>query len=123
MALGKSTIPLESDPKIFTKLIHDLGMSRSLAFTDVYSLDEATLSFIPRPVLGLILVHPTPPDYEDEVHQRERAACASSLAAMNWLWFQQTIHNACGLYAILHTVSNGLATSFIGKWASSYRHD
>jgi ubiquitin carboxyl-terminal hydrolase L3 len=120
MALQKHAIPLESDPEIFTNLIHDLGVSKSLSFTDVYSLDELALSCIPRPVVGLILIHPTPEDYEEEIHRRERATQGDLQKLLGCVWFQQTINNACGLYAILHAVSNGLARSFIGKLAKSH---
>jgi ubiquitin carboxyl-terminal hydrolase L3 len=120
MALHKHVIPLESDPEIFTNLIHDLGASKSLSFTDVYSLDELALSSIPRPVVGLILAHPTPEDYKEEIHRRERATRGDLQKLVSCVWFQQTINNACGLYAILHAVSNGLARSFIGKLANSH---
>jgi ubiquitin carboxyl-terminal hydrolase L3 len=120
MALIKQAIPLESDPEIFTNLMHDLGVSKSLSFTDVYSLDEPSLSSLPRPVVGLILVHPTPEDYEEEIHRRERATRGDVQKLGSCVWFQQTINNACGLYAILHAVSNGLARSFIGKLANSH---
>ncbi|KAL1739058.1 hypothetical protein HDZ31DRAFT_50003, partial [Schizophyllum fasciatum] len=29
------------------------------------------------------------------------------------IWYRQTIHNACGTYAILHAVSNGAARSLV----------
>ncbi len=31
-------------------------------------------------------------------------------------WYKQTIHNACGFYAILHALSNGVARDMIGKF-------
>lgn len=115
MALKKQALPLESDPEIFTSLIHGLGVSRSLSFIDVYSLDDLGNFSIPRPVLGLILVYPTAADYEDEIHQYQRAARGSSGDDIDCIWFKQTIHNACGFYAILHTLTNGIARSLIGK--------
>lgn len=32
------------------------------------------------------------------------------------MWFRQTINNACGLYAILHAISNGEARNYIRKF-------
>lgn len=29
------------------------------------------------------------------------------------VWYKQTINNACGLYGILHTISNGEARNWI----------
>ena len=46
----KHYIPLESDPEIFTSLIHDLGFSEAVAFEDVLTLDDPELiAFVPRP--------------------------------------------------------------------------
>lgn len=36
----KNFIPLESDPTIFRELMHDLGVSTSLKFVDVWSLED-----------------------------------------------------------------------------------
>ena len=66
----KHFIPLESDPGIFTELMHDLGVSRSLSFIDVWSLENDILSIIPRPVLALILVLPSCPAYEEQKNHR-----------------------------------------------------
>ena len=32
------------------------------------------------------------------------------------MWFRQSINNACGLYAILHAISNGEARNHIRKF-------
>ncbi|KAL8953139.1 MAG: hypothetical protein Q9222_000960 [Ikaeria aurantiellina] len=58
-------IPLENNPEVMTKLIHVLGLSPTLAFHDVYSLDDPSLlAFIPRPVYALLLVFPVTRTYE-----------------------------------------------------------
>ena len=68
----KHYIPLESNPEIFTQLIHNLGVSKSLAFVDVLSLEDPDLlAFVPRPVLALILVFPTSPVYEKQKKEEE----------------------------------------------------
>lgn len=106
----KHFIPLESNPEVFTDLIHKLGVSESLCFQDVLSLDDPELlGFLPRPVYALILVFPTTADYElrieEEDAELERYTAAGS--EEDAVFFQQTINNACGLYAILHAVCNG----------------
>lgn len=51
MCYTKHFIPLESDPQMFTRLMHDLGVSQLLEFVDVLSLeDEPVLDAIPRPL-------------------------------------------------------------------------
>ena len=45
----KHFIPLESNPELFTQLIYQLGGRPSLAFEDVFSLDDPDLlAFITR---------------------------------------------------------------------------
>ena len=71
MPYEKHYIPLESDPEIFTELMHDLDVSRSISFIDVWSLEDDTLASIPRPVLALILVLPSCPAYEAQTIKRQ----------------------------------------------------
>ena len=62
---AKCLTPLESDPPLLSDLMHDLGVSNSLALTDVWSIDDPVqLSFTSRPVFALILVLPTSDEYE-----------------------------------------------------------
>ncbi|KAJ7846035.1 ubiquitin C-terminal hydrolase L3 [Mycena olivaceomarginata] len=109
-------IPLESDPDIFTKLIQEFGI-RSLEFQDVLSLDLADLLpggglALPTPVYALILIFPTTEAYEAELKAAKRLAHSEGTHYTGHgpqepvIWFEQTIHNACGLYAILHAISN-----------------
>ncbi|PGH14958.1 hypothetical protein AJ80_05721 [Polytolypa hystricis UAMH7299] len=103
MDYKKHFIPLESDPKIFTKLMHDLGVSPSLSFIDVYSLEDEMLNFIPHPVLALILALPSCPAYEQRTIE---VPITTNPNEKEVVWLKQTINNACGLYAILHAVCN-----------------
>ncbi|TFK37307.1 ubiquitin C-terminal hydrolase L3 [Crucibulum laeve] len=113
----KHYLPLESNPDVFTQLIHRLGVSKNLVFQDVYSLDDPDLlSFIPRPALALVLVFPT----ATETYEKEKAAREAAREEYHGkgeeedvVWYRQTINNACGLYGILHAVSNGPAHLFI----------
>jgi ubiquitin carboxyl-terminal hydrolase L3 len=118
MSYRKHFIPLESDPDIFSSLSHELGVPPSLVFQDVLSIDDRELlAFVPRPVLALVLVFPSSSDYESSVRIEDESK-------QNYiergeddgvLWFQQTINNACGLYAVLHAVCNGDARGHIGE--------
>lgn len=127
MAYRKHYIPLESNPVLFTQLIHQLGVSPSLAFQDVLSINDPNLlAFIPRPALALILVFPTSDAYEvakakeeelrDEYDGVGRSGGEAEVEEERVMWFRQSIHNACGLYAILHAISNGESRNFIRKF-------
>src|SRR4051812_1384602 len=113
----KHFIPLESDPDVFNELINLLGVPRSLCFQDVLSLDGPHL--FPRPVFALILVFPTTNGYERqravEDATYEEVSCGKD---EDIVWYKQTINNACGLYAILHALSNGVARDLLGTLVS-----
>ncbi len=114
----KHFIPLESNPDVFTELIHSLGISTSLSFHDVLSLDDPELlAFLPRPVHALILVFPTTEAYEQrvEVEDSEAEDCLEGGEVGEVVFFRQTINNACGLYAILHAVFNSEARGNFGE--------
>jgi ubiquitin carboxyl-terminal hydrolase L3 len=110
----KSYYPLESNPEVFNELIQLLGASSHLAFDDVYSLDEPEL--LPHPALALVLVLPEGPLIEAYAADAPDAKEYSGSGAHEpVVWFKQTIYNACGLYAVLHALSNGEALNHLGK--------
>ncbi|KAF5250191.1 hypothetical protein FANTH_4611 [Fusarium anthophilum] len=99
----KTFIPLENNPEVFTKLIHNLGVSEKLGFYDVYSIDEPELlAMIPRPARVR----------ENDPGSKELSYDGSG-PDEPVVWYKQTIGHACGLIALLHSVSNGTAKSFI----------
>ncbi|KAI9710007.1 MAG: ubiquitinyl hydrolase 1 [Chrysothrix sp. TS-e1954] len=104
----KHFVPLESDPDVFTGLMHDLGASKMLKFVDIWSMEAQGLETIPRPVLALILVLPTSEIYEQRVTEEEshRDIYKGTCCEEGVMWFRQTINNACGLYALLHAICN-----------------
>lgn len=116
----KSFIPLESNPTVFTSLIHKLGLAPSLSFQDVYSISDAELlALIPRPAHALILVCPMSEAYgEEEEDEGEVDAYEGCGEEEEVVYFKQTIWNACGLYALLHGVCNGSAREYIGTLPS-----
>lgn len=125
--MSKAFVPLESNPQVFTALSHALGLSPKYEFTDVFSLtDPDLLAFIPRPVHALILVFPISPAYEQFRREADaravetvdsdpaspaRYSAIAGTPAQNALWYPQTIKNACGTYAILHTLANAFPRS------------
>jgi ubiquitin carboxyl-terminal hydrolase L3 len=107
----KHYFPLESNPEIFTKLLHALGGSTALSFNDILSLEDQSLDG----ALALILLFPTSQAYQARVEKEDalRSNYTES-SEEDIIWFKQTINNACGLYAILHAICNGAARYFIG---------
>lgn len=111
----KTFVPLENNPEVFTDLVHRLGVSSKLGFYDIYSIeDPELLSFVPRPVHAVIFISPA------DVYHRVRENDGSKELTYNGsgegepvMWFKQTIGHACGLIALLHSVSNGPAKQYI----------
>ena len=106
----KAFVPLENNPEVMTSLVHHLGLSKSLAFHDVYSLtDPDLLSFLPRPAYALLLVFPVTATYEKFRHEEDssKSEYEGHGEGEEVVWFKQTIRNACGLMGLLHAVMNG----------------
>jgi ubiquitin carboxyl-terminal hydrolase L3 len=102
-----------------TTLLHNLGLSRSVSFHDVYSLtDDTLLSFLPRPAHALLLVFPVTPMYESHrvaEDSTQPSAPPGPSTTQPVTWYPQTIRNACGLIGLVHAASNGPARSLIGS--------
>jgi len=95
-----------------TRLAHELGLSQSLQFHEVYSLSEpALLEFLPRPASALLLVFPVTETYEKFRREEDgsRPDYSGSGPEEPVVWFKQTIRNACGLIGLLHVITNGEA--------------
>jgi ubiquitin carboxyl-terminal hydrolase L3 len=102
----KHFIPLESNPEVFTKLSHELGVAETLRFVEVWSLNE--IEHLPRPALALVLIFPTSTEYEQRKSSEDAGRQEyTKVPGDGLMWIPQTINNACGLYAILHAACNG----------------
>ncbi|KAL2853431.1 hypothetical protein BJY01DRAFT_206621 [Aspergillus pseudoustus] len=113
---NKAFVPLENNPEVMSHLVHQLGLSPALGFTDVYSIDDADLlAFVPRPSHALLLVFPVSKTYEASRIAEDRSLPEYTGSGPNEpaTWFKQTIRNACGLIGLLHAVSNGEARKHV----------
>lgn len=114
----KHFISLESNPELFTQLMHQLGACPSLTFQDVLSVDEPDLlALIGRPVHALVLTFPTTRLYEEDkrIEEETRKVLPTDTIPHDVLWFKQTINNACGLYGLIHAVCSSRARDIVGK--------
>ncbi|KAI9795574.1 MAG: ubiquitinyl hydrolase 1 [Piccolia ochrophora] len=117
----KAFVPLENNPEVMSSLVHNLGLSSTLAFHDVFSIDDSELlAFIPRPAYALLLVFPVSDSYEKfrKEEDAEKAEYQGSGPGEEVMWFKQTIRNACGLIGLLHGVANGEARDFVDSSSS-----
>ena len=117
----KAFVPLENNPEVMTNLAHELGLSTSLAFHEVYSLTEPSLlEFLPRPAHALLLVFPVTETYEKFRRDEDSSLpeYTGSGPSEPVIWYKQTIRNACGLIGLLHVLSNGEAREQIQAGSS-----
>lgn len=113
---GKKTfVPLENNPEVFNDLVYRLGLSKQLAFYDVYSVDDPDLlAFIPRPVHALIFIVGGNVYHRVREHDGPKGITYDeSGEGEPVIWFKQTIGHACGLYSLIHAVGNGTAKQHI----------
>ncbi|PAA77116.1 hypothetical protein BOX15_Mlig012197g1 [Macrostomum lignano] len=95
-------IPLESNPEVLNKYAHNLGLPSNWNFIDVFSLDSDVLAMVPQPVAGLVFIYPITPESEAEPFGEQ-------LEKSDDVYFmKQTVSNACGTVAMLHTIGNSL---------------
>jgi len=100
-------LPLESNPQAMNEFAHKLGLSANWAYTDVYGLDPEILSFLPQPVIALLLLFPITENYER--HRKQEAEVISRKEqeiSPNVFFLHQTISNACGTICLLHSLAN-----------------
>jgi ubiquitin carboxyl-terminal hydrolase L3 len=101
--------PIESDPRILTKLMHGLGVLGNFSFDDVLDYKEESQ----QPALALIVIFPE--SQNDELGKAMVEATRAPIITDNIKFLKQTIDNSCGLVAILHCVLNTIAAHSISK--------
>ncbi|KAK5999470.1 hypothetical protein QM012_005471 [Aureobasidium pullulans] len=106
----------ENNPDVMNRLAAKLGLSSSLQFYDVYSLDEPELlTHIPRPALALLVIIPLTVawDRDRKAEDENKGEYTGHGADEPVIWFKQTIGHACGSIGLLHSLINGPAVDFI----------
>lgn len=107
-----------------SSLVHKLGLSSTLSFHDVFSIDDPELlAFTPRPATALLLVFPVSKSYETfrMEEDKDKKEYEGKGVDEPVIWYKQTIRNACGLIGILHAVSNGSSKDQISMFEISAR--
>lgn len=103
---NKQWIPLESNPEVLSKFGLALGISPTLSFSDVWSLD--LLDMVPSPRYAVLLLFPL----TEKITAAETRSDISNyeLDPTKQPYFcRQTIGNACGTIALLHAAINSNA--------------
>ncbi|XP_063986407.1 ubiquitin carboxyl-terminal hydrolase isozyme L3 [Diachasmimorpha longicaudata] len=100
-------VPLESNPEVMTKFIHQLGVPDKFSLVDVYGLDGDLLAMVPRPVLALILLYPDcgkASAYTADLVTKIKDE--GQEVSPNVFHMEQSVSNACGTVALVHAIAN-----------------
>lgn len=99
-------VPLESNPDVLTRFARALGLPDGWCFSDVWSPDPDVLAFVPAPRHAVVFLFPLSPAILEKDAERAKSAVAPSADAPAPYFCRQTIGNACGTIALLHSVVN-----------------
>mmetsp|Transcript_33919 Transcript_33919/g.61235 ORF Transcript_33919/g.61235 Transcript_33919/m.61235 type:complete len:234 (-) Transcript_33919:288-989(-) len=105
--MAPTWIPLESNPDVLMSYANNLGL-RGAGFYDVFGLDEELLAMVPPKVFGLILCYPITPETEKANEEEDAKQRAQSIDTSKTYFLKQSIGNACGTIAVLHSIYNNL---------------
>ncbi|KAI8051290.1 ubiquitin carboxyl-terminal hydrolase isozyme L3 [Syncephalis plumigaleata] len=120
--------PLESNPQAMNSFIHKLGVNPQWAYTDIWGLDEELLAIVPAPCVAVILLFPVTENYEAfRKAETERIEREGQQISDKIFYMRQTIRNACGTYAVLHSLANNedlvdLGDGPLGQFIKETRH-
>ncbi|KAJ9505398.1 hypothetical protein QJQ45_009575 [Haematococcus lacustris] len=116
--------PLESNPDVLNEFMAKLGVtSKTHAFTDILGLDPELLNMVPQPVVAVIMCYPITKDSEAAARQEDAEQASRPPAGGADVFFmKQTIGNACGTIALLHSLGNlqGQLTIAPGSFLSHF---
>lgn len=105
--MSENLVPLESNPEVLNKFLQKLGVSSKWNMADVMGLDSELLSFVPRPVLAVMLLFPISDTYEQHKKTEEADILSKGQEVSDDLFYmKQKITNACGTVALVHGVAN-----------------
>ncbi|CAH2241511.1 ubiquitin carboxyl-terminal hydrolase-like [Pararge aegeria] len=100
-------LPMESNPETMNRYLQKLGVPSKWRMVDVVGLEEDALSWVPRPVLAVILLFPLSPNYEQHRAQQESELLKKgNEAPKDVFYLKQVLSNVCGAIALVHSVAN-----------------
>lgn len=113
---GKDWMPLESNPRLMNAYCWRLGMPKKFSFCDVYGVDEALLSMVPRPCHAVVLLFPhTGKALAHRVVESKRIAAEGQELSDKLFFMTQTVGNACGTIGVIHAIANLKETIVVEK--------
>lgn len=112
-------IPLESNPEVLTKFGHALGLPKTVAFVDVWSLD--LLDSVPAPQYAVLLLFPMTDKLRSASQKNESEEDSKPKSEDQPFFCKQTISNACGTIALIHAALNSPLEFEGGSFLHAFR--
>lgn len=100
-------LPMESNPETMSKYLHYLGVSDKWRMVDVIGLEGEALSWVPRPVLAVILLFPMSEAYEKHRTTQEiELQKKKEQTPVDIFHLKQVMSDICGTVALVHSIAN-----------------
>ena len=98
--------PLSNDPESLTEFAQSIGLDpTTFQFAEVFSLEDEVLEFVPKPCYSIIFLFPV----GSSSGQLETRHMEDPPLTITSPWFtNQTLSNACGTIAVIHSIMNNL---------------
>lgn len=100
-------LPMESNPDTMNKYLQKLGVPEKWRMVDVIGLEGEALSWVPRPVLAIVLLFPLSDAYEKHRTEQEiELQSKTPEVPKDVFHLKQVLSNVCGTIALVHSVAN-----------------
>uniref|UniRef100_A0A183C4A9 UBX domain-containing protein n=1 Tax=Globodera pallida TaxID=36090 RepID=A0A183C4A9_GLOPA len=123
-----SWIPLESNPEAFNKYVEIMGV-KGVECHELLGFEPELIDFVPGPHLALIFCYPYQAKANAFLKNIYGQLAESGYVKPKWAFFmQQNIRNACGTFALFHSLLNNLkridiGDSEFGEWFGLSKQD
>ncbi|KAG1122068.1 hypothetical protein G6F42_011828 [Rhizopus arrhizus] len=100
-------VPLEANPEVWNEIIHKAGVDPKYNYVDVLGFDPELLAVLPPVVEAVVFLFPITEAYEKFKDEEEAHLIKLEQSiSPDVVFFKQTIANACGMIALLHSVAS-----------------
>uniref|UniRef100_A0A915PV23 Ubiquitin carboxyl-terminal hydrolase n=1 Tax=Setaria digitata TaxID=48799 RepID=A0A915PV23_9BILA len=112
----KSRSDNEGENSLLNKFMHKIGVEEGVECVDIYGFEEDVLAFIPRPCYAVILCFPMV-DKVDQIMEPIYAKMKEegSVVPDGVFFMKQKISNACGTFALIHSLANNHSKINLGN--------
>lgn len=117
--MASGWLPLESNPDLLNSFCEKMGVSKTVcSWGDVYGTDETMLSWVPQPVLAVVLLYPITKNnstFKKKQFESIRENGQKISETLYYLTQLDGLGNACGTIATIHALANNLNSLKLGE--------